>query len=89
MPPMRAAETAPDQATKPLGAFPIAEQPGTGVYRCTKCDDFEVTVTGPEDQLPPCANCGSAPDVLYMPMDENARVSHGVPNRDDQPPQPR
>ena len=64
-------------------SFAIGESCGTGQYACTKCG-ATVTVTGPTDQLPPCENCGTSPDVRFEPVDEEAQQSHGVEDQDHQ-----
>jgi hypothetical protein len=57
--------------------FRIGEQPGTGKYRCVKCGKYVATVLHPAEQLPPCKNCDSAPDVRYEVENHEAAVSHG------------
>ncbi|MDZ4656994.1 MAG: hypothetical protein SH868_05375 [Bythopirellula sp.] len=57
--------------------FSIGEQPGNGSYRCSKCGTYVARLLGPEEQLPPCENCGSAKDVRYQVEDEEATQSHG------------
>ena len=45
--------------------YNIGEKPGEGTYQCVSCDDWTVTLDYDDDQLPPCANCGSRQDVKY------------------------
>lgn len=61
-------------ATSPLC---IGEQPGNGCYRCCKCGSYVARLLSPEEQLPPCENCGSAEDVRYQAEDNEASQSHG------------
>lgn len=89
MPTANQPDASPEYADPPAGSHPIGERCGTGTYRCVSCNSFEVLIRDPEDQLPPCDNCGSGPNVRYLPMDENARISGGMPNRDQLPPKPR
>ncbi len=57
--------------------FAVGEQPGTGHYRCCKCGEYVVELIKPTDQIPPCENCDSAPDVRYRIEDQEAAESHG------------
>jgi hypothetical protein len=57
--------------------FAIGDQPGNGCYRCCKCGNYIARLLGPEEQLPPCENCGSADDVRYQVEDKEATQSHG------------
>lgn len=57
--------------------FSIGDQPGNGTYRCTQCKTYVTRLLGPEEQLPPCENCGSNEDVRYQPEDQEAVQSHG------------
>ena len=58
--------------------YAIGDIAGTGAYRCCRCHDYVAKLTGPEDQIPPCENCGTLPDVRYEPWNEEAVISHGV-----------
>jgi DNA-directed RNA polymerase subunit RPC12/RpoP len=58
-------------------SFSVGEQPGSGEYRCCKCGTYVARLLGPEEQLPPCENCGSADDVRYQAKDNEASQSHG------------
>lgn len=49
-------------------AYQMREEPGPGTYRCTNCDDWEVTLDE-GDQLPPCGNCGEGQDPQYEKVD--------------------
>jgi hypothetical protein len=55
--------------------YSIGEQPGNGSYRCCKCGTYVARLLSPEEQLPPCENCGSAEDVQYRPEDKEATQS--------------
>lgn len=57
--------------------YAISEQPGSGQYRCQKCQKFVTVLLGPEEQLPPCGNCGSDKAVRYAAEDTEAEISHG------------
>ena len=57
--------------------FRIGDQPGTGDYRCLKCGKYVASLLKPEDQIPPCKNCDSAPDVRYEVENREAAVSRG------------
>jgi DNA-directed RNA polymerase subunit RPC12/RpoP len=57
--------------------FAIGDQPGNGSYRCSKCGTYVAQLLSPEEQLPPCENCGSDDDVRYQPEDKEAAQSHG------------
>ena len=57
--------------------FAVGDQPGTGKYRCCKCGKYVVSLLQPADQIPPCKNCDSAPDVRYRVDNQEASVSHG------------
>jgi hypothetical protein len=63
---------------KSVTSYAIGDTAGTGSYRCCKCQAYVAVLMGPEDQLPPCENCGSDDDVRYEPIDEDAEQSHGV-----------
>jgi hypothetical protein len=58
-------------------AFRIGDQPGNGKYRCQKCGTYVATLLHPTEQLPPCKNCDSAPDVRYRAENQEAAISHG------------
>lgn len=55
----------------------IGDQPGNGKYRCAKCGKYVATLLHPTEQLPPCKNCNSAPDVRYRADNQEAAASHG------------
>ena len=57
--------------------FRVGDQPGTGKYRCCKCGTYVVALIQPADQIPPCKNCDSDPDVRYEVDNQEAAVSHG------------
>lgn len=57
--------------------FGVGDQPGTGKYRCCKCDSYVVALIHPTDQIPPCKNCDSSPDVRFKAENEEATTSHG------------
>ena len=58
-------------------SFSIGDQPGSGCYRCTNCGKYVARLLGPEEQLPPCENCGSSGGVHYHAEDKEATQSHG------------
>jgi DNA-directed RNA polymerase subunit RPC12/RpoP len=53
----------------------IGEMPGAGRYRCVQCHSYVAFLRDPEDQLPPCPNCGVRPCVKYEPFDAVAVMS--------------
>jgi hypothetical protein len=57
--------------------FHVGDQPGTGKYRCCKCGNYVAVLIQPADQIPPCENCDSDPDVRYEVDNQEATVSHG------------
>lgn len=57
--------------------YAIGDQPGNGTYRCCQCGEYMARLLGPEEQLPPCENCGSSDAVRYKTEDREANQSHG------------
>ena len=53
----------------------IGDMPGAGQYRCVHCHSYIAFLRDPEDQLPPCPNCGVRQYVKYEPSDSVAAVS--------------
>jgi DNA-directed RNA polymerase subunit RPC12/RpoP len=57
--------------------YSIGDQPGNGTYRCSQCGKYVAKLLSPEEQLPPCENCGSSDHVRYKAEDREAKQSHG------------
>jgi hypothetical protein len=45
--------------------YDIGEKPGKGVYRCTSCESWTVTLDDDDDALPPCGDCGKGQVIKY------------------------
>ena len=57
--------------------YKIGSQPGNGKYLCQRCHKYVAQLLGPEEQLPPCEECGSDDSVEYCAIDKEAYTSHG------------
>jgi DNA-directed RNA polymerase subunit RPC12/RpoP len=66
-----------DVAVIATKTYVIGDQPGNGTYRCCQCGKYVARLLSPEEQLPPCENCGSNEHVRYKAEDREAKQSHG------------
>jgi DNA-directed RNA polymerase subunit RPC12/RpoP len=64
-----------DQPSYETKYLSIGEMPGAGRYRCVHCHSYIAFLRDPEDQLPPCPNCGVRQYVKYEPYDAVAAMS--------------
>ncbi len=51
--------------------YGVGETPGAGTYRCTNCEDWQITLDEDTDRLPPCGRCQAGHKPRYERVDED------------------